>query len=125
MDVTAGADRKRKIEGHFKVDPSVGRNLKLKVFNLEKREIIGSMELTGPNGQSSSLIQYDGSTATVSIALAQTGEWHFSIQLVGTQLDPLKVTVTSHLMPDTTAPLTTKCWVQNGNAKFAKLNSYS
>lgn len=71
MDVTAMADRKRKIEGRFKVDLSVGRNLKLKVFNLEKADNIGSMDLTGPYGQSASQIEYDGTTASVVIPFAQ------------------------------------------------------
>lgn len=68
------ADTERTINGRFELDLSVGRNLKLTVFNLEKDTNIGSMELVGPDGQIANQILFDGSTASVNVDAAQVKE---------------------------------------------------
>lgn len=59
------------IEGSFDVDATVGRNLKLSVFNLENRDNVESMQLRGPANEVFNKIVFDTSTATVTVALAQ------------------------------------------------------
>ena len=65
------ADRQGVVDGQFKVDPTVGRQLKMTLFNLDKTALVGSMELTGPNGQKADTIAVDGTTASVTVDLAQ------------------------------------------------------
>jgi hypothetical protein len=59
------------IEGCFDVDATVGRNLKLSVFNLENRDNVISMQLKGPSNEVFNQIHFDTTTATVTVALAQ------------------------------------------------------
>lgn len=42
----------------------------------------------------------------------------FSIELTGAQSLPLQLTITSQLLPNTSAPVTTKCWIHNGILPF-------
>jgi hypothetical protein len=53
------------------VDPTVGRNLKLDVFNLDNQESVESIELTGPDGSVFSNFEFDTSTATTTVKLAE------------------------------------------------------
>ena len=59
------------LEGDFIVDFSVGRNLKLRVVNLAKKENIISIQLTGPNDQKSDQFEFEGTTASIQIAEAE------------------------------------------------------
>jgi len=61
----------RRIEGCFDVDDTVGRNLILSAFNLDFRNSVESMQLTGPNNDVYDQIDFDTSTATVTVALAK------------------------------------------------------
>ena len=46
------------------------------------------------------------------------GDWNFKIELNKDRPStPLLVVATSQLLPDTSAPITTKCWVPNGIIK--------
>lgn len=71
------ADEPRHVEGQFEVDLSVGSNLRLIVFGLGKKSSIGSMKLTGPDGQSADRVEYDGSAAFVKIDLAKVTFLYF------------------------------------------------
>ena len=62
---------KTSLEDEVEVDPTVGRNLKLSVFNLDNRDGVESIELTGPDGVVVNNFQFDTSTATVTVELAQ------------------------------------------------------
>ena len=59
------------LEGDFSVDVSVGRNLKLRVVNLEKKENVISIELNGPNGEKEDQFEFEGTTASVQIEMAE------------------------------------------------------
>ena len=62
------------IEDHFKVDLSVGRHLKLKLYNLEDADNLISMELSSPDDQDEwfgQQIEFAGSTAFISLESAQ------------------------------------------------------
>jgi hypothetical protein len=64
-------DLKTNLADTFEVDPTVGRNLKLKVFNLDGEDSVESIELTGPDGNVTKNIEFVSNTATVTVALAQ------------------------------------------------------
>ena len=55
----------------------MGRNLKLSVFNLENRNNVESMKLKGPSDDVFDRIDFDTSTATVTVALAQVYQMHY------------------------------------------------
>jgi hypothetical protein len=63
------------IEGCFDVDDTVGRNLVLSVFNLDDRNSLESMQLSGPTNEIYDQIDFDTSTATVTVALAKVCEY--------------------------------------------------
>ena len=47
--------------------------------------------------------------------LKKEGDWHFKIELAKNRPStPILVVATSQLLPDTSAPITTKCWTPNG-----------
>uniref|UniRef100_A0A0P6FLQ1 Calcium-activated chloride channel regulator 4, 30 kDa form n=1 Tax=Daphnia magna TaxID=35525 RepID=A0A0P6FLQ1_9CRUS len=112
---TASADQSpTDINGGFDVDPTVGRNLKLSIFNLEKLANLESMELTAPDGNVVSKIDYQTTTASVTEDLAMVGRWALNIKLNSPQTKSVLVTVTTQLRPDVKTPITTRCWVPNG-----------
>lgn len=60
------------LEAEFNVDPTLGRNLKLSVFNLESRESVLAMVLVGPEDQAADTeIDFDTTTASVKVDLAK------------------------------------------------------
>ena len=75
FETTASA--RRSVEGCFDVDATVGRNLKLSVFNLENRNNVESMKLKGPSDDVFDRVDFDTSTATVTVALAQVYQMHY------------------------------------------------
>ncbi|KAI9559825.1 hypothetical protein GHT06_013832 [Daphnia sinensis] len=115
FEKTAPADQSTTdINGGFDVDPTVGRNLKLSVFNLEKLANLESIELTAPDGNVISKIDYATTTASVTVDLAMIGRWALNVKLNSPQTKPVLVTVTAQMRPDVTTPITTRCWVPNG-----------
>lgn len=55
-----------KIEFNVDVDPTVGRNLKLKVSNLDSIQIIKTIEMFGPSNQGADSPDYDSVAKSVS-----------------------------------------------------------
>jgi calcium-activated chloride channel regulator 3/4 len=55
----------------FDVDSTVGRNLKLRVFDLVNKKSVKSIELTGPDGDVVNNFVFDASTATLTVDLAE------------------------------------------------------
>lgn len=56
------------------MDLSIGRHLKLKLYNLEDADNLISMELSSPNNQDEWIgqqIEFDGSTAFITLESAQ------------------------------------------------------
>lgn len=51
----------------FEVDLTVGRNLKLSVYNLIDRNALLGLKLIGPNGQEEDKIKFDSVTASITI----------------------------------------------------------
>ena len=64
-------ESKLNFEDVVEVDQTVGRNLKLSVFNLENEESLESIELKGPDGDITNNFDFDTNTATVTVALAR------------------------------------------------------
>ena len=62
------------------VDPTVGRNLKVDVFNLDNQESVESIELTGPDGSVFSNFEFDTSTATTTVKLAEVKKSNLNIK---------------------------------------------
>ena len=66
--------RPRTYIGYFDVDSTVGRNLKLSVFNVGKKSLIGFLKLSGPNKKAADNFVYDSDTsASVTVSLAEVG----------------------------------------------------
>ncbi|XP_057365310.1 calcium-activated chloride channel regulator 4-like [Daphnia carinata] len=115
FEQTVSADQSTTdIDGGFDVDPTVGRNLKLSIFNLEKLTNLESMELTAPDGNVTNTIDYETTTASVTVDLAMIGRWALNVKLKSSQTKSVQVTVTTQLHPDVSTPITTRCWVANG-----------
>lgn len=72
--------RPRKHIGYFDIDDAVGRNLKLSVYNVEKKSLIRSIELLGPDGRVFDNIEFESSTAFVTVQFAEVF-WTISTQL--------------------------------------------
>ena len=71
-DMMVRTDGGLTIAGQFKVDFTVGRNLKLTIFNLEDVDNVVSMELMGPDGiMYGGQMVFDGTTASISTELAE------------------------------------------------------
>ncbi|XP_057365305.1 calcium-activated chloride channel regulator 4-like [Daphnia carinata] len=113
---------KMNINGNFVVDPTVGRNLKLSIFNLEKLTNLQSVELTAPDGNVISKLDYETTTASVTADLAMIGRWSFNIKLNRAQSQSLLVTATAQMRPSVTAPIMTECWVPQADFKNARNN---
>lgn len=72
LELRLEANKALGIEGSFNVDPSVGQNLKLTVFNLEKLTNLESMELMDPEGNVVTNVEQHGTTtASVTVPLAK------------------------------------------------------
>jgi hypothetical protein len=69
--VIVAGESKLNFEDVVEVDPTVGRNLKLSVFNLENKDNLESIELKGPDGDITNNFDFDTSTATVTVVLAK------------------------------------------------------
>ncbi|XP_046655991.1 calcium-activated chloride channel regulator 4-like isoform X2 [Daphnia pulicaria] len=111
---STAASNSTSIEGCFDVDDTVGRNLVLSVFNLDDRNSLESMQLSGPTNEIYDQIDFDTSTATVTVALAKVGRWDLNVTLKSSQSKPVLVTVKTQLRPNVTTPINTRCWVSNG-----------
>ncbi len=69
-DVLASAAQTDLVD-EFDVDSTVGRNLKLRVFDLVNKKSVKSIELTGPDGDVVNNFVFDASTATLTVDLAK------------------------------------------------------
>jgi hypothetical protein len=69
-DLTAGGGQ-TDLTDDFDVDETVGRNLKLSVFNLDNKKSVKSIELTGPDGNVVNNFVFDTTTATLTVDLAK------------------------------------------------------
>ena len=60
------------VEAKFNVDPTLGRNLKLSVFNLDSDKSVLTMVLVGPEDQAADTkFDFDTTTASVKVDLAK------------------------------------------------------
>jgi hypothetical protein len=69
-ELTASVDQ-TDLTDEFVVDETVGRNLKLSVFNLDDEMSVESVELTGPDGDVVNNFVFDTTTATLTVELAK------------------------------------------------------
>jgi calcium-activated chloride channel regulator 4 len=69
-ELTASVDQ-TDLTDEFVVDDTVGRNLKLSVFNLDDEMSVESVELTGPDGDVVNNFVFDTTTATLTVELAK------------------------------------------------------
>ncbi|XP_057365331.1 calcium-activated chloride channel regulator 4-like [Daphnia carinata] len=99
------------------------RNLKLSVFNLEELANLESMELTAPDGTVFSEVEYETTTASVTVDLAMIGNWSLNVKLSSEQFELLLVTVIAQMRPNVTTPIKTKCWVPQADIKNAGKNT--
>ncbi|KAK4030134.1 Uncharacterized protein APZ42_033003 [Daphnia magna] len=115
LELRLEANKALGIEGSFNVDPSVGQNLKLTVFNLEKQTNLDSMELMDPEGNVVTNVEQHGTTtASVTVPLAKIGRWNLKVKLSRAQSSLLLVTVTTQGRPDVKIPITTICKIPQG-----------
>ncbi|KAI9559824.1 hypothetical protein GHT06_013831 [Daphnia sinensis] len=109
------ANKVTNVEGSFNVDPMVGHNLKLTVFNLEKQTNLESMHLVDPQGNVFSSFEWQGTTAaSVTVNLAKMGKWNLKVKFSRAQSALPLVTVTTQVQPTVKVPITTICKVPQG-----------
>ncbi|EFX71592.1 hypothetical protein DAPPUDRAFT_326968 [Daphnia pulex] len=113
-ELTASGDQ-TDLTDEFDVDETVGRNLKLSVFNLDDEMSVESVELTGPDGDVVNNFVFDTTTATLTVELAKIGQWSLKVSLKSSQSKPVLVTVTTRLRPDVTTPIRTECVIPSGS----------
>ncbi|XP_042237431.1 calcium-activated chloride channel regulator 4-like [Homarus americanus] len=96
----------------FKVDKTIGRNM---VFHLETDKIdhvIGTPSLIDPQGNVIYAKDAEGLTMTwtITVLLAEVGEWRWEVQLDGDKSHWVQAFVTSHLRDSSTQPITVTPW---------------
>ena len=82
-DLTAGGGQ-ADLTDDFDVDETVGRNLKLSVFNLDNKKSVKSIELTGPDGDVVNNFVFDTTTAILTVDLAKVNN---TIKYVNNRLE--------------------------------------
>ncbi|XP_046656009.1 calcium-activated chloride channel regulator 4A-like [Daphnia pulicaria] len=104
------------INENFSVDSTVGRNFIFRIDYTQKN-YLRSFSLKSPSRDVYSHLVYDdvAKVAMFKLAEAEVGKWYFTLTVTSSTVDAAAVHVTSQTRSTTTAPITTECYVPDGN----------
>ncbi|ROT66655.1 hypothetical protein C7M84_015309 [Penaeus vannamei] len=101
----------------FTVDASLGRDLTFKLETNTASHVTSRPHLLRPDGTQIDSATFDSTsnTYTITVAMAETGQWSYSVGLSGSTTNSISVSVSAKARTPNVEPIYTSAWASAGS----------